>query len=49
LTIPNRFFSITDQSATLRIVPLSMHKNMHMFGLMHAPFDWLSIIGHDQV
>ena len=43
-TIPNRFFGITGQPATLRIVPLSMHVNMHMFGLMHAPFDWLSIM-----
>ena len=43
-TIPNRFFGITGQPATLRIVPLNMDVNMHMFGLMHVPVEWLSIM-----
>ncbi len=44
-TIPNRFFGLTGQPATLRIVPVSMTMDMHMFGLMYTPFDWLSLMG----
>jgi hypothetical protein len=43
-TTANRFFGIAGQPANLRIVPLEMTMEMHMFGAMYAPTDWLSLI-----
>ncbi len=43
-TIPNRFFGTPMQPPTLRVVPLRMDMDMHMFGLMYAPTDWLTLM-----
>jgi len=43
-TIPNRFFGLPGQPPTLRVVPVQMDTNMHMFGLMYAPSDWLTLM-----
>ena len=43
-TEPNRFFGIAGQPATLRIVPTDMTMDMHMFGGMAAPTDWLTLM-----
>ena len=43
-TVPNRFFGRPMQPPTLRIVPTSMSMNMHMFGAMYAPADWLTLM-----
>lgn len=43
-TVPNRFFGRPMQPPTLRIVPTSMSMDMHMFGAMYAPADWLTLM-----
>jgi hypothetical protein len=43
-TVPNRFFGMPNQPPTLRIVPTSMSMDMHMFGAMYAPTDWLTLM-----
>lgn len=43
-TVPNRFFGMTGQPPTLRVVPTSMDMDMHMFGGMFAPTDWLTLM-----
>lgn len=43
-TIPNRFFGTPMQPPTLRVVPLRMDMDMHMFGVMYAPTDWLTLM-----
>ena len=42
--IPNRFFGSPMQAATLRIVPTEMSMQMHMFGAMYAPTEWLTLM-----
>lgn len=42
-TVPNRFFGQPMQPPTLRIVPLDMSMEMHMFGAMYAPADWITL------
>jgi len=44
-TIPNTFFGSPMQPPTLRVVPVSMTMDMHMFGAMYAPTDWLTLMG----
>ncbi len=44
-TIPNRFFGMPGQPPTLRVVPTEMTTQMHMFGAMYAPTDWLTLAG----
>lgn len=43
-TIPNRYFGMTGQPPTLRIVPTQMDMQMHMVGMMYAPADWLTLM-----
>ena len=43
-TIDNRFFGMTGQPPTLRVVPLDMTMNMHMVGAMYAPSDKLTLM-----
>lgn len=43
-TIPNRFFGVPMQPPTLRVVPVEMDMQMHMFGAMYAPTDWLTLM-----
>lgn len=43
-TVPNRFFGQPGQPATLRVVPTDMEMQMHMFSVMHAPTDWLTLM-----
>ena len=43
-TIPNRFFGRPMQPPTLRVVPTKMTMEMHMFGAMYAPTDWLTLM-----
>ncbi|GAB5470877.1 MAG: transporter [Rhodospirillales bacterium] len=43
-TQPNTFFGMPGQPPTLRIVPTSMNTNMHMFGAMYAPTDWVTLM-----
>ena len=43
-TVPNRFFGRPMQPPTLRIVPTEMSMDMHMFGAMYAPTDWLTLM-----
>lgn len=43
--VPNRFFGIPGQPPNLRIVPTDMSMNMHMFGAMYVPSDWLTLMG----
>ena len=43
-TIPNRFFGLPMQPPTLRVVPTKMTMEMHMFGAMYAPSDWLTLM-----
>ena len=42
--VPNRFFGRPMQPPTLRIVPTEMSMDMHMFGAMYAPADWLTLM-----
>lgn len=43
-SIPNRFAGMPMQPPTLRVVPLWMDMDMHMFGGMYAPTDWLTLM-----
>ena len=43
-TVSNRFFGLTGQPSTLRVVPTNMTTNMHMFGLMYAPTQSLTVV-----
>lgn len=43
-SVPNRFFGTPMQPATLRVVPTEMTMDMHMFGAMYAPTDWLTLM-----
>ncbi len=43
-TVPNRFFGMPMQPPTLRVVPTEMTMKMHMFGLMYAPADWITLM-----
>lgn len=43
-TIANRFAGQAGQPNTLRVVPVDMAMNMHMFGAMYAPTDWLTLM-----
>lgn len=43
-TTANRFFGTPMQPANLRIVPTQMTMEMHMFGAMYAPTDWLTLM-----
>ena len=42
-TVPNRFFGMPRQPPTLRVVPKRMSMDMHMFGAMVAPADWVTL------
>ena len=44
-TVANPFFGLPSQPPTLRVVPLSMSMQMHMFGVMYAPSDWITLMG----
>ena len=41
-TIPNRFYGVSGQPATLRVAPIKMDSRMDMFSLMYAQTDTLS-------
>lgn len=43
-TVRNRFFGQPMQPPTLRVVPTRMTMDMHMFGAMYAPTDWLTLM-----
>jgi hypothetical protein len=43
-TIPNRFSDRPGQPPTLRVVPTEMTMDMHMFGLMYAPSDRVTLM-----
>ena len=43
-SFPNRFFGRPMQPPTLRIVPTEMTMDMHMFGAMYAPAQWLTMM-----
>lgn len=43
-SVPNRFFGMPGQPPTLRVVPTSMTMEMHMFGLMYAPSDRITLM-----
>jgi hypothetical protein len=43
-TVPNRFFGNPMQPPTLRVVPTEMTMHMHMFGLMYAPANWITLM-----
>lgn len=43
-TVPNRFFGSPGQPPTLRVVPLDMTMDMHMFGMMYAPSDRVTLM-----
>lgn len=48
-TAPNRFFGVTGQPSTLRVVPLEMDSRMDMFSLMYAQTDkisWMLMLNH---
>ncbi|MEM9496881.1 MAG: transporter [Pseudomonadota bacterium] len=44
-TVPNRFFGLPMQPPTLRVVPTDMTMDMHMFGIMYAPSDRVTLMG----
>lgn len=44
-TVPNIFFGTPGQPPTLRVVPTEMTTDMHMFGLMYAPTDKITVMG----
>lgn len=44
-TVPNRFFGMPGQPPTLRVVPTEMTMQMHMFGVMYAPSDHVTLMG----
>ena len=43
-TVPNRFFGQPGQPPTLRVVPTEMSMDMHMFGIMYAPSNKLTLM-----
>lgn len=43
-SVPNRFFGAPMQPPTLRVVPTEMTMDMHMFGVMYAPTDNLTLM-----
>ncbi|MCB1555801.1 MAG: transporter [Alphaproteobacteria bacterium] len=43
-TVPNRFFGMAGQPATLRVVPERMTMDMHMLGAMYAPTDNVTLM-----
>lgn len=43
-TIPNRFFGMPMMPPTLRVVPTEMTMDMHMFGMMYAPTDKVTLM-----
>jgi len=43
-TVANPFFGSPMQPPTLRVVPTQMTMDMHMFGAMYAPTDWLTLM-----
>ncbi len=43
-TETNRFFGAPGQPPTLRVVPLTMTTDMHMFGLMYAPSNRITLM-----
>ncbi|MEM9046669.1 MAG: transporter [Pseudomonadota bacterium] len=43
-TVANPFFGTPGQPPTLRVVPTEMTMQMHMFGMMYAPTDWLTLM-----
>ena len=48
-TAPNRFYGISGQPATLRVVPVEMDSRMDMFSLMYAQTDtisWMLMLHH---
>ena len=48
-TAPNRFYGVTGQPSTLRVVPLEMDSRMDMFSLMYAQTDkisWMFMLNH---
>ncbi|MBL27880.1 MAG: alpha-amylase [Rhodospirillaceae bacterium] len=47
-TIANPFFGQPGQPPFLRVVPTDMTMDMHMFGAMYAPNDWLTLMGMAQ-
>ena len=44
-TVPNIFFGQPGQPPTLRVVPTEMTMDMHMFGMMWAPSDRVTLMG----
>lgn len=44
-TVPNRFFGLAGQPITLRVVPIKMTTDMHLFGAMYAPTDRTTLMG----
>ena len=44
-TVPNRFANPPMMPPTLRVVPLDMSMQMHMFGAMYAPSDRVTLMG----
>lgn len=44
-TVPNRFFGMPMQPPTIRVVPTEMTMDMHMFGVMYAPSDNVTLMG----
>lgn len=44
-TVPNRFANPPAMPPTLRVVPTEMTMDMHMFGLMYAPNDRVTLMG----
>lgn len=43
-TVPNRFSGMAMQPDNLRVVPTDMTMDMHMFGAMYAPTDWITLM-----
>lgn len=43
-SVANPFFGQPMQPPTLRVVPTQMTMDMHMFGAMYAPNDWLTLM-----
>lgn len=43
-SVANPFFGTPGQPPTLRVVPTKMTMDMHMFGGMYAPTDWLTLM-----
>ncbi len=43
-TVSNRFSNVAGQPPTLRVVPTKMSMDMHMFGAMYAPTDWITLM-----